>query len=258
MAEPCLFCDNPSGSREHLWPAWIHKRKDFGALRMRRGDGPEVILPNPQQTVKTVCGKCNNGWMSALEAENIPIIGSMFQDLSIPLDETQQQTVAVWAVKTTMMFESTKGRKAENRFYTKDEGINLRVGRQIPNLTRVWLARIAGSHLNHSGTDFELLSDSARIGIATVSTIILGNFIAQVVTIHPGSELFTQPEITLHPKPGDWDNLTLSIWPVERPWVTWPPKVSFTNGGLLGIGHLLVRWNGGTKVAKITKDSVVE
>jgi hypothetical protein len=196
--------------------------------------------------------------MSTLEAENIPVIGSMFQDLSIPLDETQQQTVAVWAVTTTMMFESTKGRQAENRFYTKDEGVNLRVARQIPNLTRVWLARIAGSHLNHSGTDFALLSDSTRIGIASVSTIIAGYFVTQVVTIHPGSELATQPAITLRPKPGDWDDMTLSIWPVERPWITWPPKVSFTNGGRLGIGHLLVRWNGETKVAKVTKDGVVE
>ena len=254
MSEPCLFCDNPSGSREHLWPAWIHARKDFGPLRMRRGDGPEVILPNPQQTVKSVCGACNNGWMSKLEAENIPISGSMFQDLSIPLDEAQQLTVAVWAVKTTMMFESTKGRKAENRFYTKDEGFNLRVTRQIPNLTRVWLARVAGSHLNQTGTDFALLSNSIRIGTASVSTIIMGYFVAQVVTIHPGNELATQPEVTLHPKPGDWNNMTVSIWPVELRTVTWPPKVSFTNGGRLGIGRLMDRWRMGDKASKITKD----
>jgi len=152
------------------------------------------------------------------------------------------------------MFESTKGRKAENRFYTKDEGFNLRVTRQIPNLTRVWLARVAGSHLNQTGTDFALLSNSIRIGTASVSTIIMGYFVAQVVTIHPGNELATQPEVTLHPKPGDWNNMTVSIWPVELRTVTWPPKVSFTNGGRLGIGRLMDRWRMGDKASKITKD----
>jgi hypothetical protein len=32
--------------------------------------------------------------MSDLEAEAIPIVGSMLQDLSIPLDENQQKSVA--------------------------------------------------------------------------------------------------------------------------------------------------------------------
>jgi len=218
-----------------------------------------VILPNPAQTVKTVCGMCNNGWMSRLEAENIPIIGSMFQDLSIPLDKDQQHTVAAWAVKTTMMFESTMGRKAEDRFYTKDEGVQLRVNRAIPNLTRVWIGRIAGSHLNHTGTDFALLSGSTRIGVASVATIVAGYFVTQVVAVHPGSELARQPIVELHPKPGDWEHMLLSVWPVEHRTVTWPPRVSFTNGGSLGIGRLLDRWRSeGNKVAKITQDGVLE
>jgi hypothetical protein len=225
---------------------------------MRRGAGPEVILPNPEQTVKSVCGTCNNGWMSRLETENIPIIGSMFQDLSIPLDEAQQHTVAVWAVKTTMMFESTKGRKAENRFYTRKEGVNLRASREIPNLTRIWIGRIAGSHLNQTGTDFALLSGSTRIGTASVSTIIAGYFVTQIVTIHPASELAKQSMIELHLKPGDWDTMLISIWPVEQPTVTWPPNASFTNGGKLGIGYLLDRWRVGTKVAMVTNGGVIE
>lgn len=30
--------------------------------------------------VKTVCGICNNRWMSVLKKENIPIIGEMVED----------------------------------------------------------------------------------------------------------------------------------------------------------------------------------
>lgn len=85
MPEPCIFCDNNSGSREHLWPKWIHERKDFGPLKIQRGKSKKVVIPHPEVTGKTVCGICNNGWMSDLEAENIPIIGNMLQDVTLPL-----------------------------------------------------------------------------------------------------------------------------------------------------------------------------
>ena len=68
------------------------------------------VIPNPEITVKTVCGVCNNGWMSKLESENIPTIGSMLQDIATPLDEVQQKSVAAWSVKTAMISDSMKGR----------------------------------------------------------------------------------------------------------------------------------------------------
>jgi hypothetical protein len=118
---PCLFCYNSAGSREHLWPAWIHARKKFGPIRHKIGARTEVILPNPEQKIGTVCGVCNNGWMSTLENNNIPINGSMFADISIPLDVAQQTAVAAWAVKTAMVVDSVRGRVATNRFYRKEE-----------------------------------------------------------------------------------------------------------------------------------------
>lgn len=90
MPTACLFCENPAGNREHLWPKWIHERKNFGPIRHKIGNRPEKIVGDPEQTIKTVCSVCNNGWMSQLEDENKPIIASMFSDLTIPLDEGQQ------------------------------------------------------------------------------------------------------------------------------------------------------------------------
>lgn len=51
MPELCLFCDNDSGSREHLWPKWIHERKDIGPLRLQVGNSAEKVVPNPEQKV---------------------------------------------------------------------------------------------------------------------------------------------------------------------------------------------------------------
>ena len=155
MSTLCLFCDNNSGSKEHLWPKWIHERKDFGPLRIQRSSSEQKIIPNPEIMVKTVCGFCNNGWMSSLEAQNIPIVGSMMQDLAIPLDGAQQKLVGAWSVKTAMVGDSMKGRGAPNQFYNRDECASMRVSRGIPARTLIWIGRIQGMHLGNFGTDFE-------------------------------------------------------------------------------------------------------
>src|ERR1700722_15527318 len=185
MSTRCLFCDNNSGSKEHLWPKWIHERKDFGPLRIQLGKSEEKIIPNPEIMVKTVCGVCNNGWMSNLEAENIPIIGSMMQDIAIPLDSAQQESVAAWSVKTAMVSDSMKGRSAPNQFYNRAECTNMRVSREIPARTLIWIGRIDGMHLGDFGTDFVLFNpQKERIARGSVSTIVVGHFMTHVVTAH--------------------------------------------------------------------------
>jgi hypothetical protein len=45
MTELCLFCDNDSGSKEHLWPKCIHNRKEFGPL------GSSMSIPKKMSPV---------------------------------------------------------------------------------------------------------------------------------------------------------------------------------------------------------------
>jgi hypothetical protein len=115
MPKPCLCCDNNSGCREHLWSAWIHALFDVGAIRCQFGDRPEKILGNAEITVRTVCDGCNQGWMSVLESENIPHMKPMILDTRRTLNEARHRLVAVWAVKTSMVSDSMKGRAAPSR-----------------------------------------------------------------------------------------------------------------------------------------------
>jgi hypothetical protein len=250
MPTLCLFCDSNSGSREHLWPKWIHERKDFGPLRIQLGNSEQKIIPNPEIKVKTVCGICNNGWMSNLESENIPIIGSMMQDNAIPLDGAQQALVAAWSVKTAMVSDSMKGRSAPNQFYNRHECANMRVSRAIPPQTLIWIGRIDGMHLANFGTDFALFDpQKKRIGMGSVSTSVAGHFVTQVVTVHTEKENI---EISSLPcKMGNWNDSLLQIWPVQKSNVQWPPKASFTNGGAHGIAYLMDRWKMGEAVEKV-------
>lgn len=180
MPEPCIFCDNNSGSREHPWPKWIHERIDFGPLKMERYQSKQVIIPNPEITVKSVCGICNNGWMSDLESTNIPVICSMLNDLSVTLDRDQQREVAAWCVKTATMLDSTRPKGAGDRFYLKDDCVRMRESLTIPPKTRVWIGRIESKHLLALGTDDRYLRPDTQEphSLSTITTLVAGHFVA--------------------------------------------------------------------------------
>lgn len=250
MPTPCLFCDNRAGNREHLWPAWIHKRKDFGPIRHQIGAAPAKILTDPQQKVRTVCSVCNNGWMHDLEDENIPLIGCTFQDISTPLDEMQQQSVSVWTVKTAMVFDSIKGRESGKRFYRRADCVNMRISRTVPDRTRIWLGRYSVSSLGVFGTDLQIVSpiDGSHLATGIAVTIIIGHLALQILSTR--IELgHTEAEVSvLQVKPGDWQNMLVPIWPFERPSVMWPPKITFTNSGPHSIASLMDRCKIGKRI----------
>jgi hypothetical protein len=254
MPNACLFCENPSGNREHLWPKWIHERRDFGPIHHAIGNRVRKVLPDPQLTVASVCGDCNNGWMSDLETENIPIIGSMFQDISIPLDEGQQRSVALWAVKTAMVMDSFKGRKPKALFYNRNECANLRIHRAIPGRTLVTMGRVSESLLVAKGVDFNRWAPGREWTVNGISgTIVVGHFVVQVVTLHSDPPDSDQDFTSIQPNAGNWPNLLTRLWPKGRDTIMWPPAVSFTNGGPLGVETLIARWRVGEKLDAIAR-----
>jgi hypothetical protein len=248
MPTLCLFCDNNSGNREHLWPKWIHERKKFGPLRHKVGNRPEKIVGNPQQKIKTVCSVCNNGWMSQLEDENIPIIGCMFADVAIPLDEGQQSLVSAWAVKTAMVVDSIQGRDLSRRFYKRDECVSMRLYRTIPPRTRIWIGHSALSALSAIGTLVGAFNaDRTAKMPGMVVNIVVGHLAIQVFSfrVEPEDPSIKDPE----PKPGNWEDLLMPIWPTWRNALTWPPKATFTNRvGPYPIALLMDRWRIGQEV----------
>lgn len=249
MPALCLFCDNNSGSREHLWPAWIHQRKDFGPLRHQIGAMPARILNDPQQKVRTVCGICNNGWMSTLEASNIPHMGLMLQDIAIPLDAAQQRLVSAWTTKTAMVFDSLKGRDPAKRFFTKEECVNLRLSYSIPDRTRIWVGRVSFSSLGGYGTDVKIVSpEGMSLAVGMAVTIVIGHLAIQSVTMHINPEHAGKDISDVQPKEAEWSQLLTPVWPPDLQYVPWPPKQSFEKSGRHGVGSLMERWRIGQAV----------
>jgi hypothetical protein len=79
-------------------------------------------------------------------------------------------------------------------------------------------------------------------------TLIVGHLVIQVVTIH-NAEQFKEVEITgVETKGENWDDILMSIWPVERTAAMWPPKTTFTLSGPNSIEYLMDRWRIGKNV----------
>jgi hypothetical protein len=191
--------------------------------------------------------------MSRLEDANIPLIGSMMQNVSIQLDREQQQTVAAWLMKMAFLTDWTRiGGKAK-RFYSRDEGATFANELTIPARTRIWIGHITSSHLSTDGHDLALLAraDGTRLGTSTAVTLAVGHLAAQVVTDHLLLQYTKQDAPDSQPKSGPWMNKLIQIWPIEKDWVTWPPMASFTNGGPQGYGYLMNRWRVGPQVDQV-------
>ena len=144
----CLFCPKPADSKEHLWPQWIHERRDFGPLNFNHGNRPTKVIPNPRGTGRAGCETCNNGLMSLkLEVPNIPLVGSMMQDLSVTLNRDQQMTVATWCMKMAFLTDWTRIGGRTTRFYTRQEAQDFATDLTIPARTRIWIGHLTTPHL---------------------------------------------------------------------------------------------------------------
>ena len=184
--------------------------------------------------------------MSNLEERSIPTLGSLVQDLTVPLDIEQQELISIWAVKTVMVLESAEA--SRKLFYTSGERQNMRSNEtitavtSIPALTSVWIGRYFGNALHAGGTDFRIYASDVipEGGNGSVGTIIVGHLAIQVLTLRVTPK-DGEGAVTINPKKGRWDDLLLAIWPATKP-VTWPPARSFTNSGQFSIATLMDRW----------------
>jgi hypothetical protein len=228
--------------------AWIHRRKNFGPLKISIAGSPEKIINNPEQKISTVCRKCNNGWMSDLEAQNIALIGCLMQDIATPLDALQQASLAAWTMKTAMVLDSVKGRK-KSLFYERSECVAMRENHNVPQRNRIWTGQSSVSGLGAYRTDLAIvLPDMLKVGMGCATTIIVGHLAVQVLATHIFSEHEDKNVGDIAPKLGRWDEMLLPIWPIGSRPLMWPPRVTFTARGEQSIARLMDRWRIGKEV----------
>lgn len=118
----CIFCEGPAGgsqrTREHVLPQWmsgvlLQTAKERSVERLTdivSGQDPIVHTknynaPGRSRSIKCVCARCNNGWMSLLESSCKEALTGLILGEASVLSPQVRTELARWAVKTVMVNE---------------------------------------------------------------------------------------------------------------------------------------------------------
>src|SRR3954451_1754272 len=121
-AEPssrhCLFCGSTERlTREHVWPDWLADTLPPGDwwTAVRRGEtlraaidaepirGPNHNGGRARLTLRKVCTRCNEGWMSKLEHLAKPLVVGLLREPVLDTTPRSTATLDRWATKTAMV-----------------------------------------------------------------------------------------------------------------------------------------------------------
>lgn len=164
----CIFCGVAGDlTVEHVLPKWIWRGPDgkrtvsrvragqepggLQEMHLHSGDGilgayyaqrGHPFVPPPARTVKSVCRRCNNGWMSTLEASFQALLKRMVSRPQWRLRPHEVTLLRRWAMKTAVLHEFTD---AESRLADTDVLTALREEREPPGTWYVGLARAHSS-----------------------------------------------------------------------------------------------------------------
>jgi hypothetical protein len=254
----CFFCDSMDLTREHVWPRWIGDifagfRGGVGRTTREQPPGNERNEDTTywrgtalEVMAKCACAKCNNGWMSSIEATAKPILRPLIEGTrgagSITAEEAR--TIAVWITLRAMVSESQK--IEDSRTFSIAERHEFRTqpdhSRVPPPNTQVWLAvpQLPGINWPTKHGVRRMLAfmqgHSAYYEDAEVwhgeFTAVLGYLAFQLA--HSNGPFTPSREIFEHP---EWLKRTVLVWPVEGP-VRWPPDVRLND---TFAGHLVRR-----------------
>jgi hypothetical protein len=252
-AKRCIFCLRRGLTQEHVFADWLRvlfprnasdthtagtttwgKAKHgriyaMPALRMRQGH-------SGSRKVRYVCGPCNNGWMSRMEARTRPILMPLIQGLPHRISTFDQQYLAAWVAKTVMVAEYLyPDRTAIPDLHRLWMYANL----EPPPEWSIWMAHYSGMALSHHMCALHPAKPPGPGEVAppdTQSTSIgMGHLFIQVLsTTVAGLEFGLDNETVLR-----------RIWPCTNQMITWPPPrfvgdvgADFLAGTLARIGGI--------------------
>ncbi len=209
-------------SAEHVFPDWSQPFLDSDAgpgthtRTILRATGETTTehrgLP-ATATVRSVCESCNNGWMSALEANAKPYLVSMLRDHRRTYYSGGRKLLATWAVKTAVVAGSKFTPETPETFYR-----DLHKNGAPSETTCVWLGATPWTNFHYVdcrplkvSRDAEppVRSENAFAGLLALGTIVfyVVSWLENVPNVEPVEK---------------YSDSLLAIWPYSGP-KTWPP-----------------------------------
>lgn len=232
----CIFClSEGKPTREHLWPRWAQETLGEGERRnpirhsIEPHDAPHTSWDAPpfSATLKDVCRRCNNGWMSKIEAEAKPYAEPLIrgeEEILITVDA--QWAIARWAYLKVLLFERVERRHCllpENRYREMYES-----SADEPTLPANMSVLVAA----HEGERYgqyahRLLADaSSHMPELFIGTLTIQRLVVQVI-----EDIADDGEVKTFQHDRRIAGNEARIWPFSRPF-SWPPGLALTDVGL--------------------------
>lgn len=249
----CLFCGPTTApiTGEDAWPLWIGRVLEPRLINVKatyhraQHGKPKRTWTSTQMTqrVNDVCKVCNNGWMSGLEEQTIPLIAScMLDGTPKRWDFAAQYTLAIWAIKMAMVFEFVLPFESAGPFFTAAERASFMNSLEPPAITvGVWFGAYYDKGLMNSvNYRAERLSPTRvakrnyAVMDAYVATFSIGLVSFQVASMRLNVDGVGHP-----PEPRGFSKALVSVFPT-RDLRRWPPRLKFDNDGIETLCH---RWD---------------
>lgn len=247
----CWMCSATSGpqTREHIFASSLQDRFPKEKLRFEptRWAMGGVVLASHRGpfagnslVVGNVCGACNNGWMSRLEAEAAPLL----VDEQRLVAGRSAETLARWLAKTAVIINVSQTYRL---LWPRHARHRIQFG--LPPNIRISLHRANGSDLNWmQGAYVQTASSPSRLDPVTLQRVLnmvhicqvqVGTLVGVVVRLpwEISDSTVDMPGIALWPTPGN-ARLDLAALPLRadafgcefrldlRPSLFWAPRQS--------------------------------
>ena len=231
-----------------MWPEWMVKSfperpydagyRTFGDLR----EPTEEFWTKNDVThkAKVVCKLCNNGWMSLLEQETIPILKPMITNPrgARRLNMHQQGILANWTTLRLMIFDRV--RDSDSKYFSNDELIAFATPskRKPITHTHVWLATLpdmggmgvhAGIHCRGTATDpWRYSVFNCVFGQIALQVFHWSGFTADWIGNADRSAAINLRKLN----DPIWQKATVRVWPRRSNLLSWPPQQSLALAGI--------------------------
>lgn len=221
----CWMCGSAGSlTQEHAFPDWVRKifSRDGNLIAMsdHRAGMTERSISwknfSGEVVVRSICGPCNQGWMSELEVHCKPVLSPLIHGHGARPSPDNQAILALWAIKTAWVFQSMN---PSTSTCTIDQRHALATSQKIPDGVGVDLGAF-----DEQGKD--VLCCYWYVGGSTagvrdldtsITTLVIGRAVLQVTQwIHedlPG----VSP-----PKPSS-DVAVVRLIPATGDFIHWPP-----------------------------------